>query len=188
MKNPTGNRRVIVPPGVIENVDEVNVIEVPKNLQNLDVPLIVIPGRRGLNARALPAFTDQLSGPAHDSQPSFIGTELICTVEQRQQQRLAQKGESIAPNIEMNIPQETGSEPEEYPEEQYNQTKPINAKYKKLCSGSTLTGPRIMYVSSKSTKQVGDDIPDTRQIEINIPEGIDEKTFLKVYQGESGPC
>lgn len=172
----SGHRRIIVPQGILDPSKN-NVIHIPKELANTQAPLVVTQTRKGLIARILPDFNDELS-IGHVSQFQHLtAAPIICPTESR-----SKKTSKRAEDVTYNRTYQADTTERSIPAQGLRTTASKKAAqgFGYSSGDSHISYPKLFHANSRATRRFQNLPQEGHSISIDAPEGINIKSLQQM--------
>lgn len=184
------HKKLIIPRGVIDSSQNA-VIQIPKQLSPTQNTLVVAQSRRGLVAREMPEFGDELSEHQSNFQ-HLTATSTSCSADEespresrrrrgeRSKRSSSRKQDTTRDNGPTSLKATTRSSPMNDPS---------------YSSGDSQSpSPKLIHASLKSTRQVNNQPAENMSIQIDAPGGVDLSALRRIGgspspdDGCAAPC
>lgn len=176
MENLQNHKKLIVPAGLLDPTKN-NIIHIPKYLAQSQAPLVVAQSRKGLVARLLPNFDDELSQEHPPNFQNLTVIPMICPVENRLKKTSNNMEDSRSQSqsnktFSKASRDSSGSAPSATSTPRRGPTTDSN-----YSSGDSPGSMKLVHASSRSRQQV-DNLPaEGHSITIDAPSGVNVNTL-----------
>lgn len=178
-----GHRKLIIPQGLID-ADTNNVILIPNEVANTQFPMVASRTRRGLVARVLPEFNDELSeaDQSVNLYQHLSASPKSCEVSNQSPKKVIRKPVVSSKVLESSKLQSDTTQSSRYTThaETMSGNCPIGDITYSKGDDTPTSPPKILHASTKFSEKLPNSPKESKSVTIDAPDGIDVNTLKQI--------